>query len=369
MKLAYLGDAQSNHTLRWVRFFAEAGHTVSLLSFQKLREPLPRVNFVQLTLPNKIQGIKYLLSVRNEIRTALALTSPDILHAHYVSGYGHSAWLSGFRPYVLTAWGSDLYLDSKRSYTSQFLTHRALKTASVVTADSADLIKTARKLGAQSSRLHNIQFGVDTDLFQPQPPSPEFHSRLHIPENTRILLSPRGLQPGYNIDKILQAFALLAPERSNLHLLIKDFNSPPNFRQKMDQLVQELNLQKSVSFLQAVEYPELPLLHNLADVEISIPTSDGTPVTVLEALACGRLVVACNLPSLQEWIKDGENGWLVDPANPQEIANAVRRALEVTPARLAEIQQKNIQIIHERGSHQANMRQMERLYRMICPNA
>ena len=365
MKLAYLGDAQSNHTLRWVQYFAEAGHSVSLLSFQKMQVVHPKINFIQLTLPARLQGIRYLSTVRKVIRNSLTKIKPDIVHAHYISGYGHFAWLSGFRPYVLTAWGSDLFLDKKRSSTSQLLTRLALTSAALVTADSNDLIRTAKKLGAKPSHIYNIQFGVDTELFRPQLSTADLRQRLKIPEHKKIILSPRGLQPGYNIDQIVRAFALLYAHTQNIHLLIKDFNSPPKFREEIDLLVKELNITGGVSFLNAVAFSELPALHNLADVEVSIPTSDGTPVTVLEAMACGALIVACDVPSLREWITDGENGWLVDPTNLQQIAQAISNALELAPSIRNKIQQKNVEIVMQRGNHQTNMRQVENLYQKI----
>ena len=60
-----------------------------------------------------------------------------------------------------------------------------------------------------------------------------------------------------------------------------------------------------------------------AHIVVSPSTHDGTPNSLLEAIACGCFPIAGNIESIHEWIRDSENGLLVDPTDPQALAQAI----------------------------------------------
>jgi glycosyltransferase involved in cell wall biosynthesis len=75
-------------------------------------------------------------------------------------------------------------------------------------------------------------------------------------------------------------------------------------------------------------------------------------------------VIASDLPSLHEWITSGENGWLVPVGDAGMLANAILTLLGDEPLRLS-IRQKNLELVKEGLSHQAQMEKMERLYEQL----
>jgi glycosyltransferase involved in cell wall biosynthesis len=95
---------------------------------------------------------------------------------------------------------------------------------------------------------------------------------------------------------------------------------------------------------------------------VSISEHDGTPNTLLEAMACGCFPVAGDLESIREWIVDGENGILVDPGNPQALAAAVNQALSDGELRERAAAQ-NQAIIDDRAAHQEVMAAAVDFYR------
>jgi glycosyltransferase involved in cell wall biosynthesis len=69
-------------------------------------------------------------------------------------------------------------------------------------------------------------------------------------------------------------------------------------------------------------------LYRNCRVFVSPSIHDGTPNTLLEAMACGCIPVAGDIESLREWITPGVNGLLFDPSDPNDLANAVLTALD-----------------------------------------
>jgi glycosyltransferase involved in cell wall biosynthesis len=111
----------------------------------------------------------------------------------------------------------------------------------------------------------------------------------------------------------------------------------------------------------------MPALYRTADVIISIPHSDAAPVSVLEAMACGTPCVVCDLPSLREWISDGENGYLVDQTNVSAVAATVVRALDEREG-LNAVRQRARSAVVERASQRAQMDRMAAHYvRLAAP--
>jgi glycosyltransferase involved in cell wall biosynthesis len=90
-------------------------------------------------------------------------------------------------------------------------------------------------------------------------------------------------------------------------------------------------------------------LFRRAAVAVSPSTHDGTPNTLLEAMACGCFPVAGDLESLREWINPDVNGLLVDPGDPHALADAILTALEHSAAPPAVTPQPNL--IAERAEH------------------
>ena len=69
-------------------------------------------------------------------------------------------------------------------------------------------------------------------------------------------------------------------------------------------------------------------VYRRAAVLVSPSVHDGTPNTLLEGMACGCFPVAGDLESIREWITDGENGLLIDPTDPVELAESIVRGLK-----------------------------------------
>jgi glycosyltransferase involved in cell wall biosynthesis len=102
-----------------------------------------------------------------------------------------------------------------------------------------------------------------------------------------------------------------------------------------------------------------------SQIAISPSTHDGTPNTLLEAMASGCFPIAGDIESLREWITSGVNGLLVDPGDPAALAKAILLALR-DPEMRRRAAQSNRELIRQRAEYHHVMRQAEKFYRQVA---
>lgn len=360
MRLCFIGPAQSIHTQRWLHAFVERGHDVHLIDVPGEEVSLNGVTIHILpTGPSKVRFLQWTYA----LRVILTQIRPAVLHAHYLTRYGWLAAASGFRPLVHTAWGSDAYIDPQRSRLGRRITSWTLRRADLVTADAVDLQARLVALGADPRRTRVIQWGVDTGVFRPGVNTDALCDRLQL-GSAPVILSTRGLTPTYNQDVMVAALPAIRQAVPGAVLVIKYNTCEPNYLARVQTTVARLGLTEAVCFVNAAPHHELAAYYALADVFVSIASSDSTPVSLLEAMACGATPVVSDLPALREWVADGVNGFCVPAHDPAALAAAVVRALS-EPALRRGIAAANVRLIAERADHRAQMDAMETIYSQL----
>jgi glycosyltransferase involved in cell wall biosynthesis len=361
LRLAYLADPNETHTRRWAGWFANRGHGVDLVAPADLELESPLPDGIRLVRLPAYGGRRFPLSSlegRAAMRRTLAPLAPDVLHAQYLTGYGWLAWASGMRPYAITVWGSDVFRTLPASRKARLFGRLALRGAALVTADSHDLAEGAIAGGARRSRTREIQFGVDTARFAPAAANDDLRHRIGLPPG-RVLFSARTLRGFYRHDVVVRALAQL-PE--DTVLLLSARHADPATRATVESLVDELGLRSRVRILDDISHDEMADHIRLADVVVTVPETDGTPVTILESLAAGRPVVASDVPSVREWLGDLDPACLVPVGDVDATAEAIRRVLGA-PADVATRRAgAGRRLVVERADHDANMRAVEDAY-------
>jgi glycosyltransferase involved in cell wall biosynthesis len=363
MRLCFISNPNSTHTRRWVSWFARRGHTVCLLADVPLQDTWSEELIFDLS------KIIYVPILRFPIwaiwlRHFIHQWHPNILHAHRVNSAGWLAAASGFHPLVITPWGSDLYQLSEQTHLARWLAHYVLRRADLVTADALDLLNVARNYGAKPASLHLIQWGVDLSYFHPGPADDGIRTELGLGIGP-VILSPRAINQIYNLDIIIQALPEVIAALPGAVLILRDYNTDPNYKRRLEELITRLDLANAVRWVGRVEpYEKVAELYRLADVVVSVPTSDSTPVSILEALACGIPVITTDLPALREWLTPGENGIMVPQRDPHGLASALIQLL--TDHELADRMRRNgPTLVESRANHPLEMEKMEELYQAL----
>jgi glycosyltransferase involved in cell wall biosynthesis len=365
LDLAFFGDPNSVHVRRWLGFFSDRGHRVTLIvPADKVVDPgMPPAIALERLPPFASGKVRLMgaLATRRALARQLRRLDPDVLHAHYVTGNAWRAWLSGFHPYVVTVWGSDVLGIGRQSRRRRLYARLALHAADIVTGGSADLVRAAAAAGARPERTRYIHFGVDTDRFSPGPDPTALRARLGL-EGRRVLLSNRLIAPLYRQGVVVEVLAQLP---TDVVAVMTAYRSQPDEVARIRELAGRVGVADRLRIVDALEEAELPDLYRLADVVVSIPASDGGPITVAEALAVGRPIVATDLPSLREWLTELDPEALVPVDDVAATAAAVKTLLSRGPDERQERAARGRAAVTERADWRTNMERMEAIYREL----
>jgi L-malate glycosyltransferase len=363
LRLLYIANPNSTHTRRWLNWFSRRGHSVALVADVTLAAPWEGVQVFDLAGQFNLRVVRYLVW-EIQLRRIVRSWHPHLLHAQRVSSAGWLGAFANFHPLVVTPWGSDLYQHVYRSRVARALSQFTLRRSDLVTADSQDLCRQAILFGAQPERTKLALWGVDTQVFKPGKISSTWRERLNLGSGP-VILSPRGVNRIYHLEAILAAVGNLKPAYPELTLLLRAYNVDPVYKNELDRMAREKGLASSVRWIPAIEpYENLVEVYRLADLVVSVPDSDGTPVSVLEAMACGVPVIASDLPSLREWITDGQNGLIIPPGDADALAKAISRLLADRDLMVA-FSGYNLQLVKSKAEHEQEMLKIEGYYQEL----
>jgi len=363
MKICYIADAGKIHTQRWVKYFADRGHEVHLISPSPLGDgDIGRAELhVLKRFPLQVRIISFPINLLSDIIQTSRLIKkikPDILHAHYVTECGFLGALSGFHPFVLTAWGSDILIDPERYAFLKTFTKYVLKKAELITCDAEHVVEKLIRLGTKEEKIELIYFGVDTQKFNPEQRDEKLREELGV-SNSPVIISARTLKPIYDVESLINAIPLVLKEIPDAKFIIA---GDGNQRSYLEKLASSLGVSSSVRFVGWVPNDELPKYVASMDIYVSTSLSDaGLASSTAEAMACGLPVVITDFGDNRKWVEDSINGFIVSLRDPETLASKIIYLLRNEDDRIR-FGQANRQIIEERSNHEKEMRKVEKIY-------
>jgi glycosyltransferase involved in cell wall biosynthesis len=323
-RILVAGWVNSPHVIAWGDALLELGYEVHLAGEQVVHWPPivdpGRFASVAALETGAVPGIKDRRLGHGLARVARALR-PDLVHAHWVPGYGWMAARAGLRPLVTSAWGSDLLCGGRRL---DLRSRRALRASDLVLADSAPLGEAARRIADTDLSLEIFNWGVDLERYRPDAGSRAAARQALGLDERPTVLTTRALDPVYNPAVLLEAVALVRRRRPDLRLLLK--HPRASLPAAIEASLRELALSDATTVIGYVDEQELADLYRAADVYVSIPSSDSSPRSVWEALACGTPTVVSDLAWARDALRDGDEALLVAPA-AEPVAAAIERIL------------------------------------------
>lgn len=356
MKILFLADARSIHIQRWIDFFGKRGHQVTLISL----EPAENVNCEKFFIPSKIKTgfLKYFWAAP-KIKKIVEKLNPDLISAHFIPNYGWIGARLNRKPLVVTSWGSDILISARKSFLHKKRAEYVLKKTDLVTSDSNYLTSEIVKLKVPENKILTYPMGVSAEFL--------CSSKIMADANKKIfkVISIRQLEPLYNISLLIEAIPhCLKRTGQQIEFLIGGEGSQKDF---LVQLAEKLKIAGKVKFLGKLSQTELP--HNLQDSDIYVSTSlsDSTSVSLLEAMACQLIPIVTDIPGNREWIKDGENGFLVPVDKPELLAERITEAVQ-NYEKYQNWTEKNLNLVKEKANLGENLKKIEQKFIELVEN-
>ena len=358
MRLCFIADARSTHTQRWVRHFSTA-HEVHLITYEPSVDPIPGV--IQHVVPSRFRNLYLAFWPRHvEIRRLVTTIDPDLVHAHFITKYGFHLPVQKGWPTIVSAWGDDILILPSRSWLLFTFTRRILERVDLVYAVSRDIARHIQLgFGIPDEKVRWMPFGVDTTQFAPDPGSEKRGGGPVIVFSNRLYL------PTYDHETLLEGFALARAGEPALRLVLK--GEGPD-EERLRRRAESLGLSDAVRFHGRTPLDRVPEDLRAADIFVSTALSDGTPVSMLEAMATGLPCICTAVGGVPEWIRNGENGVLIPPRAPEALAEAIL-ALAADPLLRKRLGARARETVRERADWGRLMVQVEDDYKELINNA
>lgn len=400
MKILVVADGRSPTARSWIKGLQEIGLEVSLVSTYPCA-PFEGVDYLQVlpvafarfagsqvstgthirqknSVLRKLVGIfrNVLVSTRytlgpltcglfkKKFLKIIQEVNPDIVHALRLPFEGMLASYTPKNiPLIVSTWGNDITLHARRNRLMGRYTRIVLDRANGLMADTGREIRLAGELGFDANIPTLVvpgSGGIDLDrILQKHELSSELEKT--IPAGVPLIINPRGFRPGsVRNDVFFQAAAKVVKDRPEVHFVCAAMAG----QKEAENWVRRLGIEKNVHLLPYLTQERLWALFQRCMITVSVSEYDGTPNTLLEAMALGCFPICGDIESIREWIIDGENGLLIDPTDPDKLADAIRKALENGKLRES-AGKKGLEIIKNRADRRKTEKLISEYYKRI----
>ncbi len=408
MKLLFVADGRSPISLNWISYFIQAGHEVHLVSTFRCQPVggVASLTFIPVAmseykagLDGKAQGVNGLsrllrwvvpVRLRTTLRQVIAPFSlpraarrlaqviesvrPGLVHAMRIPYEGMLSAMSvreiGKRqgsmrsfPLLVSVWGNDFTLHARSTKAMLTHTRMTLQQADALHTDCRRDLRMAEELGFDRSKPTIVLpggGGVQMDIFHPGRDDPQGEAQVSGNRQAFTIINPRGVRSYIRNDTFFKAAGLVVRQIPQASFTCPGMQGDA----QAEKWAAETRCADAISLLPHQSRGEMAELFRKAQVSVSITTHDGTPNTLLEAMASGCFPIAGDLESVREWISPGVNGLLVDPADPQQLAQAI---VEVAnqPELRRRAREMNVEMIKERAEYTMVMHRAEEFYHKL----
>ena len=342
MRILYFTRDYTTHDHRFLAALAETDHEVACLRLERRGHQLE-----DRPLPSKIEKISWAggeapFNWRDfprfymDLKRVISEVKPDLIQSGPLQTAAFLAARTGFEPLVSMSWGYDLLINAERNAAYRWITRYTLNHSTVMVGDCDTIRKKAISFGMVDDYIVTFPWGVEIEHFTPQEyPVPAGKSPLRErygwDEDTFVLLSTRAWEPIYGIEVIARAFTEVVKERPYIRLLMLGNGSQAGL---LRNIFSQAGVQDQVHFPGQVSRADLPNYYRAADLYVSASHSDGSSISLLEAMACGCPVLVSDIPGNREWVDPGVQGWWFKDGDTGDLERMIIRTVDEERGRL-----------------------------------
>ena len=302
LRIAVVANANSIHTIRWVKWLREKEHEVTVFSLNEGEDCVyfgPEPALDRSLIFNLGKNVR---KTTKELQTKIDEFKPDLIHGFFLVNHGmYASRIKGY-PKVNTAMGSDVLIAPEESKLLSWIVKRTIKNSDSVFGPPL-LIDKIKEWKLETDLNENI-IGIDTSVFKPK-------------EKDKTIVFARGFKEVYNPLVVAKAFESLDSQLEDYNFILCGEGPLKTESERI------LSYCKNVQFTGQISEKELADIVGRAQLVISPSLSDSIPLTILEAVASGTPVVASNIPANQKWVDAQLPVFLFEKDSSAELAKAI----------------------------------------------
>ncbi|MBS1250402.1 MAG: Alpha-monoglucosyldiacylglycerol synthase [Chloroflexi bacterium] len=366
MRILYFSRDYTPHDHRFLAALAQTEHVVYYLRLENSGRaledrPVPAgvtlVRWAGGQSPAKFRdGPRLLLGLKRVINDI----NPDLIHAGPVQRSAFLVALTGFQPLVTMSWGYDLLVDAARNRWWTWATRYTLKRSAAFVGDCDTIRDLATGYGMNAENIVTFPWGTDIDHFTPSEQESPLRQQLGWGADQFVVISTRSWAPIYGVEEVAHAFVKAAHQHPEMRLLMLGKGQlAPRIRRTFTRA----QIIDRVHFPGHVTKAQLPEYYRAADLYVSASHSDGSSISLLEALACGTPVLLSDISGNREWVPTspsppgrgvrGEGGWLFREGDVDHLAASLHRAVRER-AKLPEMGRRARLLAEQRANWEQN---------------
>ena len=326
MRILYFSPGFTQHDHRFLSALSGTDNQVYFLQMEsdemKLETRSVPELIEEIRWPSRSDGSRQTYpAMRKILKKILADLKPDLVHAGPLHESAFLCALAGFKPLVSMSWGSDILWQAKHNRLIRWMTNYTLKRTSVLVGDCQAVANEAMKYCFPAERIVLFPWGVNLKHFSP---IVQANIRKELEwEDKFVILSMRSWEPIYGVEHLVKGFIAAARKIPELRLLLLGGGSQASL---IRSLIIEAEMQDRVHFGGRIGQGYLPGFYRSADLYASASFSDGSSVSLMEALACGVPALVSDIEGNREWVEAGEQGWLFPAGDVAAISDGIQKA-------------------------------------------
>lgn len=311
------------------RYFFKKYENIGIKSFSDLIKE-SKLNFIVIFFFSVIQLLKMILIIKKE--------KPDLVYSHWFTPQGLIAYLVSKLfgiPYKITIHSTDLKIFSH--YFGQpglSISRRVLKSSSGITVTSSTIFDTVKNVLNEDEikklNIVNFPMGIDSNSLDVINQDLNIINKLN--KEKKYILYVGRLVEKKGVELLIKSFHDLS-KKHDFDLIIAGYG---NLEEKLKKEVKLLGIDSRVIFTGRVNKTEKKALFNKSEILV-VPSSkassdlvsEGMPVTILEGLYFGKIVVASNLTNCEDVISDGVNGFVFKSNNSASITKVIDKVIQL----------------------------------------
>ena len=357
MRVLFLAPANSIHTVRWVNALSEKNCKVCLISLPNhvMSEDKIAPNVQVLYLPFSVNKGYYLNAPF--VKKIVCRFCPDVINAHYASGYGTLARIAQMPHLILSVWGSDVYSFPYESEIKMCIIKKNLRYAEKIASTSLSMSYQVQKLIGKRD-ISITPFGIDINVFKKKPAKKKEKQEFTI----GIV---KTLSYNYGIDYVIKAFKIF-DEKLSSHDIKRQLYIYGEGEEKsaLIQLCMDLNLSDKIKFFGKIENDKVPEALNEMDLVCFGSRLESFGVSAVEAMACELPVIATDAEGFKEVLEPGVTGYIVHQDAPEEMAMYIMK-LFYEPEQRKKMGREGRKRVVKYYNWEENVRKMIELYNSI----